>query len=357
MAYCKQIGTRYQFQIKVNNIRECRTFANKKDGQIWAARRETELLAKDSSGVVCRFTLADAIDKYIKEICVKHKGWRMEMARLRAFVREKMLPMDIPLTEIGRQDIRNFRDVRFRQVSAGTVQREMNLLSVVFEAAKTEWEWIQTNPVREVKKPPSPQHRSSVWTYGPLKRLLRELGYSPGEVSIESTNQTVALAFLLALRTGMRAGELCKLTWADVEPFYVTLKNTKNGSDRFVPLTSRARRLMEKARARHPSSVLDLKPGSLDALFRKAKCNAGLKDANLTFHDSRHTAATWLAKDLAMVDLCKMFGWRNPTYALVYYNPNPEDMAKHLDSRRQLGARRSNLDQRFSSDRGSFPSQ
>ncbi len=357
MAYCKQIGNKYQFQIKVNNIRESRTFANKKDGQIWAARRESELLAKDSSGIVCRYTLADAIEKYIEEISEKHKGWRMEKVRLHALGRKKILPMDIPLTEIGRQDIRNFRDVRCREVAPASVQREMNLLSVVFEAAKTEWEWIEVNPVRGVKKPPSPEHRTSVWTYQPLKRLLRALDYSPLSPTIQCTSHAVALAFLLALRTGMRAGELCKITWSEVEPFYVTLRETKNGSNRAVPLTHRARRLIEKARGWDDFFVLKLKAPSLDTLFRRAKDKAGLKDANLTFHDSRHTAATWLAKDLAMLDLCKMFGWRNPTYALVYYNPNPADVAKHLDYRRQLGAGRSNLDQRFTSARESFPIQ
>jgi hypothetical protein len=37
--------------------------------------------------------------------------------------------------------------------------------------------------------------------------LLRALGWRSGPV--KSTRQAVGMAFLLALRTGMRAGELC----------------------------------------------------------------------------------------------------------------------------------------------------
>jgi integrase len=186
---------------------------------------------------------------------------------------------------------------------------------------------------------------------------LRTLGYSPLASSVSTNNQAVALAFLLALRTGMRAGEICNLTWSDVAPFYVRLWQTKNGTNRDVPLTYRARRLINKAVGIDARSVLKLKTGSLGTMFRRAQEKAGLRGENLTFHDSRHTAATWLSKDLPMLDLCKMFGWRDPSNALIYFNPNPEHMAKHLDSRRQLGAVRSNLDQRFSGAHQSFPTQ
>jgi len=190
-----------------------------------------------------------------------------------------------------------------------------------------------------------------------MKAVLRALRYSPLSSQVESTTQSVALAFLLALRTGMRAGELCSMTWENTQAYSVTLPTTKNGSVRHVPLDYRARRIIERARGWDAVSVFNLKTRTLDALFRRAKAQAGLRDANVRFHDSRHTAATWLAKDLSMVDLCKMFGWKNPQYALIYYNPDAQDMARHLDSRRLQGALRSNLDQRFSGGRNRPPIQ
>lgn len=347
MAHYIKKGNKYQFQICVNGVREARSFLTRKEGQVWAARRETELLARDTSGAVCGYTMTDLINKYIKEVAPRHRGWRAEIVRLTAFKKNRELPMDIPLTEILRPDIKAWRQVRLRQVSEASVQREMNLLSTVFEAARAEWEWIETNPVRGIKKLPTPAHRTSVWKYPEIKKILRALNYSPLAENPKNVTQSVALAFLLALRTGMRAGELCGLTWENTHDFHVVLPLTKNGSGRSVPLDYRARRIIAKARGLDETLVLGIRVDSLGTLFRRAKQKAGLEEVDLTFHDARHTAATWLARDLSMVDLCKMFGWKNPQYALIYYNPDPQGLANQLDSRRLLGANRSNLDQRF----------
>ena len=53
---------------------------------------------------------------------------------------------------------------------------------------------------------------------------------------------------LLALRTNMRQDELAGLRWEDVSTDYVRLHDTKNGSARDVPLSAKARRLLEKMR-------------------------------------------------------------------------------------------------------------
>jgi integrase len=55
--------------------------------------------------------------------------------------------------------------------------------------------------------------------------------------------------------------------------------------------------------------VFGLSPQTLDALFRKYRALAGL--SGFTFHDARHTAATWMAQKLNVLDLCKVFGWSN----------------------------------------------
>jgi integrase len=67
---------------------------------------------------------------------------------------------------------------------------------------------------------------------------------------------------------------------------------------------------------------------SLDAQFRKYRERAGL--SGFTFHDSRHTAATWMARKLDVLDLCKAFGWADPKHAMIYYNPTASDIAKRM---------------------------
>jgi integrase len=135
------------------------------------------------------------------------------------------------------------------------------------------------------------------------------------------------VAFLVALRTGMRAGELCGLTWDRVREDFCVLPVTKT-RPRHVPLTQKALRLIEQMRGFDDSLVFGLKSQTLDALFRKYRARAGL--SGFTFHDARHTAATWLALKLDVMDLCKAFGWSNPKQAMAYYNPTASDIARRM---------------------------
>ena len=78
-------------------------------------------------------------------------------------------------------------------------------------------------------------------------------------------------------------------------------------------------------------TVFGVSPQALDATFRRWRARLGL--AGFTFHDARHTAATWLARRIDVLDLCKMFGWRDPKMAMIYYNPTAADIAGRLRRR------------------------
>jgi integrase len=56
--------------------------------------------------------------------------------------------------------------------------------------------------------------------------------------------------------------------------------------------------------------------------------------SGFTFHDSRHTAATWMVNSgkVDVLSLCKIFGWTNTTMALTYFNPKAVDIAKQLSA-------------------------
>ncbi len=162
--------------------------------------------------------------------------------------------------------------------------------------------------------------------------MLQALGYKPGPV--RSVSQAVGVAMLLALATGMRAGEICGLTWADVRGDFCRLPLTKNGSARDVPLSLVARKLIERCRGFDDVLVLGLQSQTLDALFRRARGRAGLD--GFTFHDTRRTAATRLSKVVDLLMLCKIFGWKNPQMAMVYYAPTASEMSRLLD-RRKMG--------------------
>lgn len=153
-----------------------------------------------------------------------------------------------------------------------------------------------------------------------------------GQNDARSISQAVALCLVAALRTGMRAGELTGLTWPQVRGTHVHLTSgtTKSGAARDVPLSLKARRVLERARGLDAVRVFGVSGPVLDTLFRRARGRTGL--AGFTFHDARHTAATWIGSSgrLSMLEMCKMFGWRDPKHALIYFNPGVGELAAKL---------------------------
>lgn len=327
MASFTQTAKGWRAQLFVKGQRDSGTFPTKKEAQQWAGAREAELRQAVLKGEGSVKTLADAMDRYGEEVAEKHRGWRNELVRLNAFKGQKGFPARKKLADVTSDDLGRWRDARLAVNARGSVLRDMTLLSSVFETARVEWKWISVNPMKDVRRPAEPDHRERVISPREVLAMCHALGYRGGPV--RSVGQAVAVCFLAALRTGMRAGELCGLEWSDVFPAHCRLHITKNGSARDVPLSRRARAHIEKMRGYDDTLVFGLKSQSLDAMFRKYRQRAGL--AGFTFHDSRHTAATMLARKVNALDLCKMFGWKNTKMALVYYNPSAADIAARLD--------------------------
>lgn len=80
------------------------------------------------------------------------------------------------------------------------------------------------------------------------------------------------------------------------------------------------------------TKVFTVDNASRDALFRKARKSAGLEFADITFHDSRHEAASLMARRIKnALTLCKIFGWKDPKQALTYYNPTNDEILEELN--------------------------
>jgi len=139
----------------------------------------------------------------------------------------------------------------------------------------------------------------------------------------------IAVVFLLAIETAMRQGELFKLEWQDVHlnESYVHLKDTKNGTKRDVPLSSRAKVLVAKL-VPGDGRVVNFNQASCGQIFRSAVKLAGIVD--LTFHDTRHEGLTRLARKLDLLDLARMVGHRDPRSLMIYYNATATEIAGRL---------------------------
>lgn len=252
----------------------------------------------------------------------------------------------IRLSELSAMHIAMLRDARLamtvrqrevdgtppavKTISGATVNRELNLLSHVFSVARREWKWISDSPTKEVRRPKAAPPRDRRPSADEIERLCLSCGFNDETASTMS--QRVALAFLFAIETAMRAGEICALLpdWIEGNVVHLPAGLTKNGFKRDVPLSRRALELLSylpDSEAGKP--VFGLAPKSLDALFRKVRDRCAIE--GLTFHDTRHEAITRLAKKLNVLELARMVGHRDLRMLQVYYNETAAAIAQRLD--------------------------
>lgn len=326
MATPKKIATGWRIQIEIAKQRDSKVFATKRECEQWAAMRTAQLRNDAKTGLSGNHTLLATLRKYATDVSPKNKGERWEVVRLTAF--ERQLPVSLPIQRITPEMLSQWRDRRLQQVKPASVLRDMKLLGSVFEVARREWRWIADNPLKEVRKPASPEHRTRTIKFTETRKLLRVMAYHDGKP--QSITQALAVCMLFALSTGMRNGEIMGLTWANVKHGYVHLPDTKTDKSRDVPLSKVGRRLLERMRGFDAVSVFGLGSQTRDALFRKYRDRAGIK--GLTWHDLRHSAATRIvnAGKIDVLSLCKIFGWNDPKMASIYFNPSIQDLQNML---------------------------
>lgn len=336
MPTYRKRGKRWQAIVRVvGHDEEYRTFPTRAEAKGWGEDREDEIRRGVKAGVTGK-TVADAMDRYAADVAPTHKGERWETLRLGKLKRDTALS-SVRLDDLTGAHIASWRDRRLKDVKAASVRREWGLLRSVFEVARREWGWMASNPMAEVKRPEPPAHRDRRISDDEAQRIRSALGWDRDTVPVANLSQQVAVMFLLAIETAMRAGELSGLTWStvDLERKFARLPKTKNGTAREVALSKRAVELFgflpresSGPLSKGSGPCFTVTPGTRDALFRRTRRAAGLDD--LHFHDTRHEAITRLAKKLDVLDLARMVGHRDLRSLQIYYNATASEIAERL---------------------------
>ena len=327
MATYRKRGSSWRAEVRKNGVRESKSFATKAQAVAWATQLEAEIL-KEKRGEIPNKTFGELMDRYAAEISPTKKGERWEKIRIEMI---KKLPLaKVKLEDLTDKDFVLYRDSRLKTVSPASVNREFALLSHICFVGVREWKWLKENPVSTVRRPKKPQSRDRRISEDEIERILFASGYKHDKVC-ENATARVGAAFLFAIETAMRAGEILKLKWEDVdlEKRYARLLETKNGTKRDVPLSSEAIRIINQM-PKGNETIFGLSSSSLDSLFRKMKTRCMIED--LHFHDTRHEAITRLSKKFSNVlDLARMVGHRDIRMLMVYYNETAEELAKKLE--------------------------
>ena len=232
-------------------------------------------------------------DIYAENYGKKKRSWETTdicyLKKLNAFFGNKYL------YEITPEMIERYRTERLLQktnrgnlVSPVHLNRELACLKCMFNRA-VDWGRVSVNPVRKVKFVKENNSRTRFLEREELKTL------------VDSSDERLKAVILFAVNTGMRLGEIQGLKWGEVDfaRGFITLRETKNGETRFVPMnrTVKETLLNLKMTAKDLNSYIFCnKFGNLynpRVPFKRALTKAKISD--FKFHDLRHTAASYLA--------------------------------------------------------------
>lgn len=358
------------------------TFQTKVAAAAWARATEREMdtgafINRDDAE---RTTFGIAAARYEREVLPSKRGEAQDRMRLARLVEHFG---KYSLASISSSKIAEYRDDRLKAVSAQTTVHELGLISRVFKACAMDWGIALPHgiPTALVRKPKVDNARERRLEKGEEALLLGALH--------ECKTPWPAAAFVLAVETAGRQGELLSLQWKEVDLKRRTARLrgregglTKSGAEyRDVPLSSAAVALLESLPRNLRGRVLPLSKNALQLSYERAVQRGrqthiyGLLKArlladgmaqkgvdqeirsliygkkvplastketladieahdatlqNLTFHDLRHEATTRLAAKLQMHELMKVTGHKTSRMVSRYYHPRAEDLALKL---------------------------
>ena len=326
MASFRQRGGKWQARVLRNGYPDqSKTFESKTDAEKWARSVESEIDRGQfvSINEAQRTTLGNAIARYLVEVTPTMKGAAEDTIRLKAIMRKPIARWS--MANLSAAHIATYRDERLKEVSAGTVIRELAYLSAIINHARREWGINVLNPVQMVRKPQSPQARSRVLNDEEVAKLLQALE------PIGRRSHWTKPAVQLALATAMRRGELLSLKWenVDLQGRTAFLPDTKNGDSRTVPLSSVAVQVFAELPRHISGLVIPVKYFTLDAAFKRGVRRVGLD--GVRFHDLRRTAITRMAEKLPnVIELAAASGHKSLMVLKRYYRPTAAELAQKL---------------------------
>ena len=300
-----------------------KTFDLKGDAKLWAADQEALIKAKrfNDPRLAGHILLEKSLERYTLECAAKGKAATTldsEKTSRRHLIR--LLGAMTPLNAIKTADVNLYQNTRLMEkASNSSIRQELSMLSKMFRTAKKSWQLPVNNPVDDVERVPQAPGRM---------RFLSEL---EAKLVIDEAkavkNKNFYPFVILLMHTGMRSGEVARLTEknVDIKNRHVTIDKTKSGVPRNVPLTKTAAAALKtvvadsegfyflRASDRRARTTM-LSPGRIfrscwktvwRRLEEKARDKKNYPDfpvvPHFTPHDIRHTAASHLL--MAGVDI------------------------------------------------------
>ena len=317
------------------------------DAEAWARQIENEIdrgvfVSRAEAETTSLFT---ALTRYAREVSRLKKGHDQEKYRIAAWQENKLANRS--LASLHPSDFAEYRDERLAAgASPATIRNDLAVISHLMGTAAKEWGIPVVNPIASIRLPRANNARKRRLVEDEEARLLAAFAAAGVAGGGSRANIWIPAAFVVAIETAMRKGELLALRWEhiDLKRRVAHLPETKNGEPRNVPLSSRAVAVLEALPKAIKGQVFMTTASALDQSWRRCLARArwlyekelGSVDADnpmlldLTWHDLRHEATSRLAEKLALHELMKVTGHKDTRMLARYYHPKAEDLAKKL---------------------------
>jgi excisionase family DNA binding protein len=296
--------------------------------RMWSAEQNKIDTGAWNQRAAKRVTLENALKDYRAYSKVQHRSHAgyVECA-LRLW--ERSLDIRASLAKISTTQIEAVKLRRAHEVSKGTVDKDLAVLKAFFNWCIGRGLAV-SNPVRPVKLFREDNARLRYLTLEEYDRLLQA-------ARAIKTSPYLEEKIVLAAHTGLRRGSLFNLRWEQVDLVNRVMRvpRTKNGRTLSRPLNATALATLQKLdSARSPGSlsgyvfphttgthegepVKDIKNG-----FHAALALAEIDD--FTWHDLRHTFASWLVmKGASLRSVGELLGHQSMKMTMRYAHLSP----------------------------------
>ena len=194
-----------------------------------------------------------------------------------------------------------------------TADLGMQVLSRVLSYAVDPLGKISANPCEGIKQLYTVDRSEIIWTDADIAQLKA------------TCSAEIAHAVDLAAHTGLRQGDLLRLSWSHVGDDAIVIPTGKSRGRReaIVPLYDALLDVLKRTPKRSTTVLTNSHgvPWTRDGFgssFHKAKIAAGVQDSNLHFHDLRGTAATrFYTMGLSERVIAEIMGWEEGHVARI----------------------------------------
>jgi len=267
--------------------------------------RHGEELPQDKASVPRFKELADKYKEWSK---ANKRSYRSDESRISKHLEPRF--NEKRLSEISSYDLEMLKgDMKKDGYAPKSIHHILALTKTMYGKAASWGLYAGPNPAEGVKAPAVANERLRFLSHAEAEILLAELKKNQRTKKHTLLKDPVLHDItLLALFSGMRAGEIFGLRGLDVNfrTGNITLRDTKNNNVRHVPMVP-AVTAMLKARMpsrpedlifkdRHDARIKEVSR-SFDRIIKKLKFNVGVDDPRMriTFHSLRHTFLSWSA--------------------------------------------------------------